>query len=82
MMKSIFFSLFFLCCCMAGFAQDAVTYVSLTGNAYITSPERDARITGRGLARWTSPATVVSVYFYMPQRSLSEPSYQTRNHLL
>ena len=68
MMKSIFFSLLFLCYCMVGFAQDAVTYVSLTGNAYITSPERDARITGRGLARWTSPATVVSVYFYMPQK--------------
>ena len=66
-MKRIFFSLFFLWCCVASFAQSAQSYVSLAGNAYITSPEKNARITERGVARWTNPATVISVYFYVPE---------------
>lgn len=68
MKKSILFTLFFLWCGLMGFAQYSGAYVSLAGNAYITSPTRDARITGHGLAQWTNPATVVSVYFYIPQK--------------
>lgn len=68
MMKSIFFTLFFLWCCATGFTQNTGTYVSLAGNAYITSPEKNASITGHGLTRWTNPGTVVSVYFYMPRK--------------
>lgn len=66
MMKSVIISFFFLLCWIGVFAQQNKSYVALAGNAYRTSLERDARITEKGLSDWKNPATVVSVYFYVP----------------
>lgn len=66
-MKSINIVFFFLLCWFCASAQENnKAYVDLAGNAYITSTERNARITGKGLSDWKNPATVVSVYFYAP----------------
>lgn len=80
MMKSILFILFFFGCGVMGFAQNTGAYVSLAGNAYVTSPEREARITGRGLARWTGDRTVVSVYFYIPQKGTYGLGIRAKGH--
>lgn len=41
--------------------------VGLSGNAYVTSARRGARIAEGGLQDWTDPESVVSVYFYLDQ---------------
>lgn len=39
--------------------------VPILGNAYVTSHAAGTRITDNGIRRWTSPETVVSVYFHV-----------------
>lgn len=41
--------------------------VKLSGNAYVTEQRDGARIEKQGLAGWTNPASVISVYFYLHQ---------------
>lgn len=77
-MKGIFIGFFLLLCCLAGLAADSKAYVSLAGNAYITSPVKGARITGQGLAHWNDPATVISVYLYAPKAGTLDLSLKAK----
>lgn len=67
MMKKLIISFFLLLSSLSIIAQDNKSDIALSGNAYVTSPVKEARITERGLENWKNPATVISVYFYTPE---------------
>lgn len=67
-MKKWFVYLFLLLGSRAmGAVPEQEVYVRLAGNAYVTSQEKGARITDRGLEKWIGDHTVVSVYFSVPK---------------
>lgn len=78
-MKKVFlFTLLLLC--TAAMAQTQRLEVGLAGNGYVTRQPGGARITEQGLARWTDPETVVSVYFYLHQPTTADLSLYAKGH--
>lgn len=64
-MKKLLAGILVLC---AGLSAAAETLeVGVAGNGYVTSNPYGAQISDKGITRWSSPETVVSVYFYLHQ---------------
>lgn len=64
-MKKLLAGILVLC---AGLSAAAETLeVGVAGNGYVTSHPYGAQVSDKGITRWSSPETVVSVYFYLHQ---------------
>lgn len=74
MVKHLLIGLALMFCCGAtsiAQAQDShEARIALAGNAYVSSQERKANIAGHGIEHWTGSETVISVYFYVPQKGI------------
>lgn len=60
------------------FAQTSQIIVGLPGNGYVTTHHDGAKITKEGLADWTNPETVASVYFYLHEPTNVEVSLNAK----
>ncbi|MCH5172264.1 MAG: DUF3472 domain-containing protein [Erysipelotrichales bacterium] len=56
------------------FAKSEQLAINLSGNGYVTTGQDGAVITDNGLEDWTSPESVISVYFYLHEPSKAELS--------
>ncbi|MDE5721028.1 MAG: DUF5077 domain-containing protein, partial [Paramuribaculum sp.] len=65
MIKKAILQVFLLSVCLLAQSQQLV--VGLSGNGYVTRQHGGAQVTENGIAQWTDPETVVSVYFYVHQ---------------
>lgn len=82
-MKHLLFYLF-LMIGLSGIARspESEANVQLNGNAYVTSVERQARITDRGLEQWTGKNTIVSVFFAVPAAGTYDLSLRAKGNSL
>lgn len=64
----------------SAFAQTSSLEIGMSGNSYVTRQHDGARITDRGLTRWTDPKSVVSVYFYLHESTTADLSLLARGH--
>lgn len=62
------------------FAQTSSLEIGMSGNSYVTRQHDGARITDKGLARWTDPKSVVSVYFYLHEPTTADLSLLAKGH--
>ena len=72
--------LFALLICCSVFAQAQQLVVGLSGNGYVTRQQGGAQITENGVAQWTNPQSVVSVYFYQHQPTTADLSLLAKGH--
>lgn len=72
--------LFALLICCSVFAQAQQLVVGLSGNGYVTRQQGGAQITENGVAQWTNPQSVVSVYFYLHQLTTADLSLLAKGH--
>lgn len=72
--------LFALLICCSVFAQAQQLVVGLSGNGYVTRQQGGAQITENGVAQWTNPQSVVSVYFYLHQPTTADLSLLAKGH--
>lgn len=56
------------------FAKSEQLAINLSGNGYVTTGQDGAVITDNGLEDWTSPESVISVYFYLHEPSKADLS--------
>lgn len=56
------------------FAKSEQLAINLSGNGYVTSGQDGVVITDNGLEDWTSPESVISVYFYLHEPSKADLS--------
>lgn len=74
----------FLCLVLAALgglkAQENKLEIGLAGNAYVTNVTEGARISEKGLTRWSNPQSVVSTYFYLSEPGDIELSLNARGH--
>ncbi len=61
-------------------AQAEQLAINLSGNAYVTDGHGSARITDRGIARWSNPETVISIYFYLSEPTKADLSLNAKGH--
>lgn len=78
MMRNLFTLALLLC--IGLFSQAQALEVGLSGNGYVTRQPDGALITADGLAYWTSPESVVSVYFYLHQPQKVDLSLLAKGH--
>lgn len=64
----------------SAFAQTSSLEIGMSGNSYVTRQHDGARITDRGLTRWTDPKSVVSVYFYLHEFTTADLSLLAKGH--
>ncbi len=64
----------------SAFAQTSSQEIGMSGNSYVTRQHDGARITDRGLTRWTDPKSVVSVYFYLHESTTADLSLLAKGH--
>lgn len=64
----------------SAFAQTSSLEIGMSGNSYVTRQHDGARITDKGLARWTDPKSVVSVYFYLHEPTTADLSLLAKGH--
>lgn len=64
----------------SAFAQTSSLKIGMSGNSYVTRQHDGARITDRGLTRWTDPKSVVSVYFYLHESTTADLSLLAKGH--
>lgn len=64
----------------SAFAQTSSLEIGMSGNSYATRQHDGARITDRGLTRWTDPKSVVSVYFYLHESTTADLSLLAKGH--
>ena len=64
----------------SAFAQTSSLEIDMSGNSYVTRQHDGARITDRGLTRWTDPKSVVSVYFYLHESTTADLSLLAKGH--
>lgn len=64
----------------SAFAQTSSLEIGMSGNSYVTRQHDGARITDRGLIRWTDPKSVVSVYFYLHESTTADLSLLAKGH--
>lgn len=62
------------------FAHSQQLEVGLSGNAYVTSQPGRTKITENGIANWTNPETVISIYFYLHQPTKADLSLYAKGH--
>lgn len=62
------------------FAQTSSLEIGMSGNSYVTRQHDGARITDKGLTRWTDPKSVVSVYFYLHELTTADLSLLAKGH--
>lgn len=62
------------------FAQTSSLEIGMSGNSYVTRQHDGARITDKGLAHWTDPKSVVSVYFYLHEPTTADLSLLAKGH--
>ncbi len=60
--------------CTALSAQPQQLVVGFSGNGYVTRQQEGARITRDGVAHWTNPESIVSIYFYLHQPTTADLS--------
>lgn len=65
---------------VSAFAQTSSLEIGMSGNSYVTRQHDGARITDRGLTRWTDPKSVVSVYFYLHESTTADLSLLAKGH--
>lgn len=61
-------------------AQAEQLVVGVSGNGYVTSQPEGARITEDGIRHWSSPETVISVYFYLHQPQTVDLALCAKGH--
>ncbi len=66
--------------CNSVFAQPQQLVVGVSGNGYVTRQHDGARITEKGIAHWTDPNSVISVYFYLHQPAKVDLSLYAKGH--
>ncbi len=66
--------------CTALSAQPQQLVVGFSGNGYVTRQHDGARITRDGVAHWTNPESVVSIYFYLQQPTTADLSLYAKGH--
>lgn len=64
----------------SAFAQTSSLEIGMSGNSYVTRQHVGARITDKGLTRWTDPKSVVSVYFYLHEPTTADLSLLAKGH--
>lgn len=64
----------------SAFAQTSSLEIGMSGNSYVTRQYDGARITDRGLTRWTDPKSVISVYFYLHESTTADLSLLAKGH--
>lgn len=64
----------------SAFAQTSSLEIGMSGNSYVTRQHDGARITDRGLTRWTDPKSVISVYFYLHESTTADLSLLAKGH--
>lgn len=64
----------------SAFAQTSSLEIGMSGNSYVTRQHDGARITDRGLTRWTDPKSVVSVYFYLHESTTADLALLAKGH--
>lgn len=64
----------------SAFAQTSSLEIGMSGNSYVTRQHDGARITDRGLTRWTDPKSVISVYFYLHESTMADLSLLAKGH--
>lgn len=64
----------------SAFSQTSSLEIGMSGNSYVTRQHDGARITDRGLTRWTDPKSVVSVYFYLHESTTADLSLLAKGH--
>lgn len=64
----------------SAFAQTSSLEIGMSGNSYVTRQHDGARITDRGLTRWTDPKSVVCVYFYLHESTTADLSLLAKGH--
>lgn len=64
----------------SAFAQTSSLEIGMSGNSYVIRQHDGARITDRGLTRWTDPKSVVSVYFYLHESTTADLSLLAKGH--
>lgn len=72
MIKKAILQVLLLSVCLLAQSQQLV--VGLSGNGYVTRQHGGAQVTENGIAQWTDPETVVSVYFYVHQPTTADLS--------
>ena len=77
-MKKVLF--FALMACAGLTAQAEQLAVGVSGNGYVTSQPEGARITEDGIGHWSSPETVISVYFYLHQPQTVDLALLAKGH--
>lgn len=77
-MKKFFLLASLLCVSLFVPAQQIV--VGLSGNGYVTDRHDGARISENGVADWTDPESVVSVYFYLHEPTKADLSLYAKGH--
>lgn len=77
-MKNLCLFALLICCSVFAHAQQLV--VGLSGNGYVTRQQGGAQITENGVAQWTNPQSVVSVYFYLHQPTTADLSLLAKGH--
>ena len=66
--------------CTSVFAQSQQLAVGFSGNGYITRQQDGAQITEKGIAHWTNPNTIISIYFYLHQPTTADLSLYAKGH--
>lgn len=64
----------------SAFSQTSSLEIGMSGNSYVTRQHDGARITDRGLTRWTDPKSVISVYFYLHESTTADLSLLAKGH--
>lgn len=54
--------------------------IKLSGNAYVTAHRDGARITDKGLERWTNASSTISSYFYLNEKNTISLSLLAKGH--
>lgn len=77
-MKNLCLLAFLLCSSL--FAQPQQLAIGISGNGYVTRQQDGAQITENGIAHWTNPETIVSIYFYLHQPTTADLSLYAKGH--
>lgn len=62
------------------FAYSETLEINLSGNGYVTKYREGAKITKNGLEDWTSPESVISIYFYIHQPNEADLSLMAKGN--
>lgn len=72
--------LFAVLLCISVLVQSQQLVVGVSGNGYVTREQGGAQITENGVAHWTNPKSVLSIYFYLHQPTTADLSLYAKGH--